>query len=453
MTTRTRLVLVGLGLLLVLTGCEQLWPLRADIELGSAGTGDAPLTVRFSSAGSTGPVVRRQWDFGDPGSGTANTSEEVSPAHTYWNDGTYLATLRVFSEDGGVSEASQTIVVTNPPPTAMLHVTPGAGAAPLAVTFDLSQSYDPAAIVPTPTGAIVSFVLDFGDGTPPRSGTSVADPIQHTYTTPGVYVPSLVVVDDDGDSASTTRFVRAEGIVTSYPTPGSDPRGLAYDGSFLWLSDAGAKRIYKIRPSDGQSLYAFDAPGEASAPLHVPSEPRAIVPEPLATPGGLAWGDSGLWVACLSDGKIYKVDPNLPRTEPGHVQAVLESAEYTPFALAFGGGSLWVSDLSDGRIYRINPQTGQVVYSFNAPGLAPLRAPSPHDIVLVGPMGLAWQDGLLWIASASRLYKVNPSNGAVIASIAAPGTAPYGLAYDGRYLWNADENGMSVGRLFKLVAP
>jgi len=65
------------------------------------------------------------------------------------------------------------------------------GDAPLTVTFDISSSYDP-------DGTIVSYELDFGDGTPPATGTDVAQPITHTYASKGIFTAALTVTDDDG---------------------------------------------------------------------------------------------------------------------------------------------------------------------------------------------------------------------------------------------------------------
>ena len=69
------------------------------------------------------------------------------------------------------------------------------GPAPFVLTFDISGSEDP-------DGEIVSFALDFGDGSPPIQGTDLAPPIEYTYTTPGNYFASLTVTDNEGASSS-----------------------------------------------------------------------------------------------------------------------------------------------------------------------------------------------------------------------------------------------------------
>jgi PKD repeat protein len=68
-------------------------------------TGDAPLTVNFTST-STGNITSYSWDFGD---GEVSTLE--NPSHIYNNPGTFTAILEV-TGPGGTDSAEQTINVT-----------------------------------------------------------------------------------------------------------------------------------------------------------------------------------------------------------------------------------------------------------------------------------------------------------------------------------------------------
>ncbi|MFC2095422.1 PKD domain-containing protein [Candidatus Bipolaricaulota bacterium] len=446
------------ALLLLLAGCAQLLPLDATITVAPTATGYAPYTVTFDSVASTGPIVASSWDFGDPGSGTGNVSYARQAEHTFGDDGVFTVTLQVETADGQLDVATTQIVVLNPPPVAQLQATPSHGPAPLIVSFDLAGSVDPAGVIPAPTGSIISFVLDFGDGSNHSgTGAELSTPVTHTYTTPEVRTATLTVLDNDGAIATTSTFVVTEGVIETFTAPDRDPAGLAYDGSFLWLSDWKTGLIYRIRALDGFVMDTFEAPGQPLASLNVDVSPAGIVPAPPVnppSPGGLAWGDGALWVACLSDGKIYKVNPHMPTSDPNHILAELENGAFDPFALTFGDGFLWVSDLGTGMIHKVDPNSGVVVSSMNTPGIAPLGvdALDPKGIQLVAPMGLAWADGLLWVASGSTLYLVQPPSGDVVTSMPSPGSSPFGLTYDGRYLWNADRNGNLVGKLHRMAA-
>jgi PKD repeat protein len=182
----------------------------APIAVASAtpDTGDAPLEVQFSSAGSTdtdGTIVSYAWNFGD-----TNTSTEANPLHTYAAEGVYAVTLTVTDDDGATKVANVTVTVTTAPPvnvapTAEAAATPTSGQAPLDVDFDSAGSLDT-------DGTIVSYEWDFGD-----TNTGTGATAEHTYTAAGTYTATLTVTDDDGATGTDS--------VTVSVSPADDPNG------------------------------------------------------------------------------------------------------------------------------------------------------------------------------------------------------------------------------------
>ncbi|GAA4410395.1 lectin [Actinokineospora soli] len=86
---------------------------RAPIAKASADrtSGLSPLTVAFSSAGSSDPegtALTYRWDFGD-----GTTSTAANPAHTYTRNGTFTATLTVTDAGGQTGNTSLPITVGN----------------------------------------------------------------------------------------------------------------------------------------------------------------------------------------------------------------------------------------------------------------------------------------------------------------------------------------------------
>ena len=82
-------------------------------------SGQAPLTVVFSSAGSSDPeggALTYSWNFGD---GTTSTS--ANPTKTYTTNGTYNVTLTVRDPDGATGNASVQIGVGNTAPTVTIN--------------------------------------------------------------------------------------------------------------------------------------------------------------------------------------------------------------------------------------------------------------------------------------------------------------------------------------------
>ncbi|MET8144270.1 RICIN domain-containing protein [Sphaerisporangium sp. NPDC005288] len=87
-------------------------------------SGPAPLTVNFSSSGSSDPeggTLSYSWNFGD-----GSTSTSANPSHTYSSDGSYTATLTVRDPQGLTGSASVSVSVGNTAPTVTL-TSPGDG--------------------------------------------------------------------------------------------------------------------------------------------------------------------------------------------------------------------------------------------------------------------------------------------------------------------------------------
>ena len=96
-------------------------------------------------------------------------------------------------EDGTVHRITYT--AANQPPTAVITASPTNGPVPLTVSFDGTGSSDP-------EGRPLSYSWDLnGDGT---FGDATGSTASYTYTTAGVYHPSLRVTDDQGATDTTS---------------------------------------------------------------------------------------------------------------------------------------------------------------------------------------------------------------------------------------------------------
>ena len=172
-------------------------------------SGKAPLTVSFSSAGSSDPddsIASYEWDFGDG----SPTSSDASPSHVF-AEGSYTVTLTLTDEEG-LTASQQVNVVANPnaAPTAVAGADKSTGVTPATVTFSSAGSLDA-------DGDIASYAWTFGDG----DTSTEANPV-HTYTTPGVYTATLTVADAEGQTASATKVFAALTSVQYVSTSGDD---------------------------------------------------------------------------------------------------------------------------------------------------------------------------------------------------------------------------------------
>ena len=152
-------------------------------------------------------------------------------------------------------------------------------------------------------------------------------------------------------------------------------------------------------------------------------------------PFGLAWDDKYLWHSDRTSGLIYTLDPEeeeiVHYITPPHVIS-------DPAGLTRDGQYLWCADWSGGMIYKL-----KVNYLFL------LVYPPPDDPASIwlsiedsfaspasSPFGLAWDGEYLWCAEVfrGRIYKLGPENGSVVLSLELP-FWPSGLTFDGTDLW------------------
>jgi PKD repeat protein len=151
--------------------------------------GSPALKVRFQNF-TTGSPVRFLWDFGD-----GTTSVEKSPIHTYLTEGVYTVRLNIITGTGaqGIVTKNNYITVSNEQKTPFFYVQPSQGDSEQTAT---AHSTTPTVFdfVDQTDGAVAERYWIFGDG----ESLNVTDPNLHTtthsYATPGVYEPSLMVI-------------------------------------------------------------------------------------------------------------------------------------------------------------------------------------------------------------------------------------------------------------------
>ncbi|MBI5372271.1 MAG: PKD domain-containing protein [Sphingobacteriales bacterium] len=149
--------------------------------------------ISFSdlSSANAGALNNWQWDFGDPGSGTANTAATQNPVHTYTAAGDYTVSLVVSSDKGCVSPAFTRTVT--------IHARPLAGfiSPEVCLTDPFAPFIDTSRVA---AGSIVAWEWNFGDpnanaGNP---NTSVLQHPFHRYSVVGPYTVQLIATSNNG---------------------------------------------------------------------------------------------------------------------------------------------------------------------------------------------------------------------------------------------------------------
>jgi PKD repeat protein len=197
-----------------------------------------PLMIRFFDA-SQGNIISWSWNFGDPASGTNNTSSQQNAVHYYTTPGVYTVCLSIQGADSTCYDTycENIIVGNNTGCQAQFTWYPDSiPAQGYAVQFiDLSSG--------TPT----SWMWDFGDGTPP---SSVQNPL-HIYPQINLSYNVCLTIQCQGVTSTWCATVAPGNPVncTSYFTYSGAGLDMSYEGFMLY----GQPATYSWNFGDGQS--------------------------------------------------------------------------------------------------------------------------------------------------------------------------------------------------------
>ncbi len=154
-------------------------------------SGEVPLKIALDASGSTsdqGEIVTYVWEL--PGQAPIHYGANLE--YEFKRVGRYPVKLTVVT-DTGIQDTDEVIVsVRSKPIQASFSAFPAAGAAPLEVLFDPTDS----------TGTIVQYDWDFGDGTFSREVSPT-----HIYSIPGEYAVRLKIKDAKGIIAEMVETV------------------------------------------------------------------------------------------------------------------------------------------------------------------------------------------------------------------------------------------------------
>jgi len=148
-------------------------------------------------------------------------------------------------------------------------------------------------------------------------------------------------------------------VLQQFTAPGSQPWGMTYDGSHLWLVDFAEKRISKLDPTTGAELATYPTPdplggckgvtwdgtclcvmGWTSSVIYRMDQQGELIDTVSLDSGGgggIAWDGEHFWIPC--GGKIFKYDPQ------GHKKGWIYAASEGTWDMTWDNVSryLWAS--------------------------------------------------------------------------------------------------------------
>ena len=378
--------------------------------------GVAPLTVQFSSAGSTdnGVIVQRLWNFGDGG-----TSQEISPSHTYTVTGNFVAQLTLTDDQGASASKTVTIIVAEQPVAIIRVDRTSALSAPAVFNFDGSASFAPDA----QPGDVLEYSWDFGDGS--RETIPV---VAHTFATAGTFRVRLTVTNVQGITGSTETLIDV-GIprpMIQFRSPTSAVGNIVVtNGSPLWVH-----AVFEVSPGvpymlraglDGDedecnalvALYDAGSGIETGRLLGQGDAIRSAVFSPDGT-RVLSGGDDGLVLLC--DAVIGDV-----LTQYSGTGAAVEAVAFDP------NGARFLSGYADGTLLLRDTSTGNTIRSFvgHTSAVNAVAISADGSQILSGDSA---GHAILWNSAAGTIAFQFDHGGAAVNAVAFSPTDPQHVA-------------------------
>jgi hypothetical protein len=169
--------------------------------------------------------------------------------------------------------------------------------------------------------------------------------------TPSVYILAILV-------AATGAFGIGDWVVSSFNVPSgcTSPIGLAYDDTYLYVTDMADREIYVLTET-GSQVDSFT----------VGSTPEWFT--------GLTYGGGSLWAVGVGNVSVYEINPS-----NGNILSSfsLEASNSSPHSVTYFGGELYVSNSASANPY---------IYVYNTSGalqnsfLSYAKYPAGLDII------------------------------------------------------------------------
>ncbi|MTA13398.1 MAG: hypothetical protein F2534_12430 [Actinobacteria bacterium] len=194
---------------------------------------------------------------------------------------------------------------------------------------------------------------------------------------------------------------------------GAQPRGIAFDGTSIWVTNSDSDDVTKIDPTTGDVIGTY-AVGDY--------------------PFGIAFDGTSIWVSNRDSASLTQLDVNTGAV----VNTISLSPGTSNYGLVWDGTHLWTNHNTFG-VLRINPST-EVVSPFSFPGGT--------------GFALGFDGSHIWVPSrqnpvVSRVDIANPADPPVQVTV---GSLPYGVAFDGEAVWVANEGSNTVTKITNISA-
>lgn len=271
----------------------------------------------------------------------------------------------------------------------------------------------------------------------------------------------------------------------SFPV-GSNPTGVAFDGTNIWVANYGSNNVTKLRASDGANLgtftvgdnpvaIAFDGANIWTANENSNNVTKLRVSDGVnlgtfavgTFPQGIAFDGANIWVSNNSSNNVTKL-----RTSDGANLGTFTVGS-GPRGVVFDGANIWVANAGSGNITKLRASDGEPintytvnVFSFgiafdgeniwvsSTGGITKLRASDGANLGVFGngTSGIAFDGVNIWhthqAPGGGRITKLRANDGVNLGTFNSGGNSPWGVAFDGTNIWVVNSSSNNITRLF-----
>lgn len=218
-----------------------------------------------------------EWNFGDPGSGAANTSDIRNPKHSYSNAGNPSVTLTITAINGCTASATQTFVIPS--------VTPATFTPPA-----LQCEGNALEFIANTGPEITQLLWNFGDLASGAANDASGSPVYHNFNTPSNYAVTTTVTNVYGCTASLAQIITIApnalngNITPANPAPICEGNSIVLTAppgavSYVWSDGTTTSQSFTATEEGTYSVTLTDASGCTYVPPPVNVE---LTPSPDA---------------------------------------------------------------------------------------------------------------------------------------------------------------------------
>ena len=237
----TGIIIYCLGIQVTAQTIEYLWPVQhCHASFYVVPDSINPLKVKFFDQ-STGQITSYLWNFGDPSSGTYNTSGLKNPEHIFSATGNYIVCLAIANNDSGFFCTDDTCVTLN------IHFNVPCHADFYSVNDTTNPASHTVRFHDISTGEPNHWFWNFGDGS-----TSDQQSPQHSYSSGGKYTVCLKITheisgnfceDSICKEITILRYLKLGGHLFAGPAPINNPVSTGDTGIVYLFKQNGEETI------------------------------------------------------------------------------------------------------------------------------------------------------------------------------------------------------------------